>query len=184
MTGGRTIHEVGTLFACAVLAVAVCVAFAWNGLSVSAAIAMSSALPVRQVLTEGIKLKLAVLGGNTIVALLLVTAQWRGSTVVLVPFTIAMLYFAYRGYMRALEEGDIWRQLDRTAKEYDRHLASTPDTLPLIPTLTFTTKRLIDLFLYTQYAHQPNEERQRQFQRCVDLTAQTHNLPQILFYLG
>jgi len=40
MTGGRTIHEVGTLFACAVLAVAVCVAFAWNGLSVSAASAM------------------------------------------------------------------------------------------------------------------------------------------------
>jgi diguanylate cyclase len=117
LTGGRSIHDVGTLVACVVLTVAVGVAFAWNGLSVSAAIALSSSLPVRQVATEGIKLKLAVLAGNTIVALLLVTAQWQGSTVVLVPFTIAMLYFAYRGYMRALEEGDIWRQLDRTAKE-------------------------------------------------------------------
>jgi diguanylate cyclase (GGDEF)-like protein len=63
------------------------------------------------------RLKVAVLAGNTIVALLLITAQWQGSTVVLVPFTIVMLYFAYRGYLRALEEGDIWRQLDRTAKE-------------------------------------------------------------------
>jgi diguanylate cyclase (GGDEF)-like protein len=117
LTGGRTIHDVDTLLGCAVLTVAVTVAFAWNNLSVSAAIALSSALPLRQVAMEGFRLKLAVLAGNTIVALLLVTAQWQGSTVVLIPFTIVMLFFAYRGYLRALEEGDIWRQLDRTAKE-------------------------------------------------------------------
>ena len=32
---------------------------------------------------------------------------------------------------------------------------------------TFTVKRLIDVFLYTQYAHQPNERRSRQFQQCL-----------------
>jgi diguanylate cyclase (GGDEF)-like protein len=117
MTGGHAIHGVGTLIACAILTVAVTVAWAWNNLSVSAAIALSSAMPLRKVASEGIRLQLAVLAGNTIVALLLVTAQWKGSTVVLVPFTIVMLYFAYRGYKRALDEGDIWRQLDRTAKE-------------------------------------------------------------------
>ena len=117
LTGGRPIHDVETLFACTVLTVAVSVCFVWNSLSVSSAIALSSALPVRQVALEGIRLKLAVLAGNTIVALLLITAQWQGSTVVLLPFTIALLYFVYRGYLRALEEGDIWRQLDRTAKE-------------------------------------------------------------------
>jgi diguanylate cyclase (GGDEF)-like protein len=117
LTGGQAIRDVDTPLACAVLAVAACVCFAWNSLSVSAAIALSSATPLREVAAEGLRLKLAVLAGNTIVALLLVTTHWQDSTVVLVPFTLALLYLAYRGYLRALEERDIWRQLDRTAKE-------------------------------------------------------------------
>ena len=32
----------------------------------------------------------------------------------------------------------------------------------------FTTKRLIDVFLYTQYAHQPDVKRQRQFTECLN----------------
>lgn len=32
---------------------------------------------------------------------------------------------------------------------------------------TFTRKRLIDVFVYTQYAHQPDERRQRQFGECL-----------------
>jgi hypothetical protein len=35
-------------------------------------------------------------------------------------------------------------------------------------TYTFTTKRLIDVFIYTQYAHQPTEQRQRQFTECLN----------------
>lgn len=33
--------------------------------------------------------------------------------------------------------------------------------------LTFKVKRLLDVFLYTQYAHQPDERRQRQFLECL-----------------
>jgi diguanylate cyclase (GGDEF)-like protein len=117
LTGGHSIHDVGPLLGCTALTAAACACFAWNGLSVSAAIAFSRGLPVWEVAREGLTLKLAVLAGNTIVALLLVTAQWQGSTVVLIPFSFALLYLAYRGYLRALEERDVWRQLDRTAKE-------------------------------------------------------------------
>ncbi len=59
--------------------------------------------------------------------------------------------------------------IDGTAKDYQRHLNSVPDTRPFVPrgNCTFTTKRLIDVFLYTQYAHQPNADRQRQFGECL-----------------
>ncbi len=53
--------------------------------------------------------------------------------------------------------------------EYQNHLALVPDCRPMVTpgTYTFKTKRLIDVFLYTQYAHQPNEDRQRQFEACL-----------------
>lgn len=44
-----------------------------------------------------------------------------------------------------------------------------PDFVPFLTCgkLTFTRKRLIDVFLYTQYAHQPDERRLRQFGECL-----------------
>jgi hypothetical protein len=55
------------------------------------------------------------------------------------------------------------------ASEYQTRLDSTPDFRPSIPagTHTFTAKRLIDVFLYTQYAHPPSKQRQRQFNECL-----------------
>ena len=55
------------------------------------------------------------------------------------------------------------------AAEYEEHLASTCDASPMFRATNwqFTTKRLIDVFIYTQYAHQPNEDRQRQFNECL-----------------
>ena len=41
-------------------------------------------------------------------------------------------------------------------------------------------KRLIDVFLYTQYAHQPNEERQRQFEKCL---AEVHGKRAVLVWM-
>lgn len=54
-------------------------------------------------------------------------------------------------------------------KEYRDHLDSVPDLRPFLQpgTCTFTSKRLIDVFLYTQYAHQPDEDRQEQFRECL-----------------
>lgn len=53
--------------------------------------------------------------------------------------------------------------------EFERHLAAVPDLRPHIQpgVCTFTSKRLLDVFLYTQYAHQPDERRQRQFGDCL-----------------
>jgi hypothetical protein len=53
--------------------------------------------------------------------------------------------------------------------QYRKQLDSPPNPpmLMLGKTFKFTTKRLTDVFLYTQYAHQPDEKRQRQFTECL-----------------
>jgi hypothetical protein len=72
-------------------------------------------------------------------------------------------------FTKALGNHPRSKWVEGVAKEYKKHLDSIPDFRPLIRsgTCTFTTKRLIDVFLYTQYAHQPNDERERQFGECL-----------------
>ncbi len=55
------------------------------------------------------------------------------------------------------------------AGQYRKQLDSPPQASLLMQRkeLGFTTKRLIDVFLYTQYAHQPDEKRQHQFGECL-----------------
>jgi hypothetical protein len=55
------------------------------------------------------------------------------------------------------------------ADEYKKHLDSVPEFRPFVQpgACTFSTKRLIDVYLYTRYAHQPDEKRQRQFSDCL-----------------
>lgn len=48
-------------------------------------------------------------------------------------------------------------------------------------TCSFTTKRLIDVFIYTQYAHKPNEKRQRQFKECLSQVFGKTNLLTYMF---
>lgn len=52
-------------------------------------------------------------------------------------------------------------------EEYETVLTSKPDFVPYVQDYPFTRKRIIDVFLYTQYAHQPSEQRSRQFQECL-----------------
>ncbi|HEV7205344.1 MAG TPA: bifunctional diguanylate cyclase/phosphodiesterase [Jatrophihabitans sp.] len=107
------------------LAVASVAVFVCNTVSVSAVIAAVQGLPVLAVVRAGFALKVGLLLGNTTVALLLVYASWQGSAVVLIPFCIVVLFLAYRGYHGALEEGDVWRQLDAAAKELTHLDAAT-----------------------------------------------------------
>jgi len=52
--------------------------------------------------------------------------------------------------------------------EYAKELTEPPDVLPVGgSSVTFSRKRLIDVFLYTQYAHQPDSKRARQYQECL-----------------
>lgn len=72
-------------------------------------------------------------------------------------------------FVTALGDHPYSKWVEGAAKQYEGHLAAVPDARPFAPpgTCTFTTKRLIDVFLYTQYAHQPDERRQRQFGECL-----------------
>ena len=120
IVGDRQVQDTSSLTTVAALVAAACVYFVWNSVTVSAAIALSSNLPFRDVVRNGLLLKVAVLLGNTLVALLLVTAQWGGTTAVFIPFSVVLLYLSYHGYLRALKERDVWRQLNGAAKELSR----------------------------------------------------------------
>ena len=63
------------------------------------------------------------------------------------------------------------------ASEYVRNLQEVPDFCErrIDMNVTFTVKRLIDVYLYTQYAHQPNEQRQRQFVECLKQVGKRRN---------
>ncbi len=76
---------------------------------------------------------------------------------------------AVAAFVTALGDHPLGKWVEGTAKQYKTHLDAVPDARPFVPpgTCTFTTKRLIDVFLYTRYAHQPDERRQRQFGDCL-----------------
>lgn len=61
------------------------------------------------------------------------------------------------------------RWVKGVAGEYQTHLEEVPDFCKRRNDMnvTFAVKRLIDVFLYTQYAHQPDERRQRQYLDCL-----------------
>lgn len=56
------------------------------------------------------------------------------------------------------------------AEWYKKELSEKPDFVPMIghERWSFSRKRLIDVYLYTQYAHQPDEKGIRQFRECLD----------------
>ena len=72
-------------------------------------------------------------------------------------------------FVKALGDHPYSKWVDGTVNEYKARLAATPDARPFVSpgTCTFNTKRLIDVFIYTQYAHQPSREKQRQFESCL-----------------
>lgn len=65
-------------------------------------------------------------------------------------------------------------------EEYETQLTSNINFLPFAQNITFSRKRLIDVFLYTQYHHQPDELRQRQYKECLK---QVHGKKQLLTFM-
>jgi hypothetical protein len=55
--------------------------------------------------------------------------------------------------------------------EYERKLKQRPSWIPFVDQsqLSFDRKRLIDIFIYTRYAHQPCTARTRQYKECLAL---------------
>lgn len=68
-----------------------------------------------------------------------------------------------------LTEYAFGRWIKGEAAEYEATLAGTPSFVPLPAgnKFPFSRKRLIDVYLYTQYAHQPSKDRLRQFGECL-----------------
>jgi hypothetical protein len=63
----------------------------------------------------------------------------------------------------------IGQWVQATANEYEACMKEKVESTPMIGQrrLTFSRKRLIDVFLYTRYAHQPDDRRARQFNECL-----------------
>ena len=101
----------------AALTVAAATFFAWNTATVSAAVAWSQRLRWRQVAARQLPLLLLGLVGNTLGAVALLTTDWQGKNLAVVPAFIALLYVSYRNYLRASAERDVWQQLDDASKE-------------------------------------------------------------------
>jgi hypothetical protein len=72
-------------------------------------------------------------------------------------------------YATALTGHPIAKWIQANVIEYDNAMEQAPDSISMfMPNrLPFTRKRLIDVYLYTQYAHQPNPQRARQYSECL-----------------
>ena len=72
-------------------------------------------------------------------------------------------------FEKCLGDHPLGKWVKGASVEYEAHLEAMPEFRPFMQgtTLTFNVKRLIDVFLYTQYAHQPDDKRQRQFTECL-----------------
>ena len=86
-------------------------------------------------------------------------------------------------FVRTLADDPCARWVRGVAREYEAHLQTIPETCPFVSggSTTFNVKRLIDVFLYTQYAHQPDDNRQRQFVECLNEVGNKRNLLTWLF---
>ena len=99
------------------LVLAAATLFVWNGMTVSAAVAFSQGLRLREVYLKGLLLNGLVWSGNTGVGVLLVAMSGTPGTLVVFPVLVAMLYLAYRSYLRAMNERDTWHVLQKTSRD-------------------------------------------------------------------
>jgi len=85
-------------------------------------------------------------------------------------------------FSRVLLPHSVAKWVQGVVGEYEKALTSTPDLVPFAQTggATFTRKRLIDAFIYTQYAHQGDERRERHYAECL---AQVKGKRGVLFWL-
>jgi len=86
-------------------------------------------------------------------------------------------------FKKTLHTHPLGKWVKGVADEYDAHLQNMLEFRPFMQgtTVTFNAKRLIDVFLYTQYAHQPDEKRQLQFTVCLQQVSGKRNFLTWLF---
>jgi hypothetical protein len=72
-------------------------------------------------------------------------------------------------FISALTPHPYAKWVDGVRNEFNSSLGTPPALLPFSQSglITFTTKELIEVFLYTQYAHQPDAKREKQYAECL-----------------
>lgn len=87
-----------------------------------------------------------------------------------------------RAFASAISPHPVGKWVAGVAVEYQHTLEGIPDMIPSAPKsgVTFTRKTLIDVFIYTQFAHQGEEKRERQYAECL---AQVKGQEALLFWL-
>ena len=102
----------------AALGLATMTFFAWNGITVSAAVAFSQSLPFRTVYRKGLGLNALVAAGNAGVGILLVSlASADAIMLAVLPILFSLLYLAYRSSLRAMQERDTWQVLQSASRD-------------------------------------------------------------------
>lgn len=87
-------------------------------------------------------------------------------------------------FVRVIGDHPYARFVSGFTTDYETHMSSECKAPPFMQATAwqFTTKRLIDVFLYTQYVHQPDERRQRQFNECLAQVQGDRNVLTWLFF--
>jgi hypothetical protein len=82
-----------------------------------------------------------------------------------------------------LDAHPLGKWIKGAASEYESTLDESPHLVPFLRggTCPFTHKRLIDVFLYTRYAHQPDVRRIRQFHECLEAVSNRRGVLTWLF---
>lgn len=83
----------------------------------------------------------------------------------------------------ALDEHPAGTLISDWAAEYETGLEAIPRTDPFFPSsrVTFNRKQLLDVYIYTQYAHQPRKDREKQYHKFLDLVDGNKDLLYWLF---
>ncbi len=72
-------------------------------------------------------------------------------------------------FSRATSDYPLGRWCEGSGADYQHELQEKPWLVPFVghENVRFSRKRLIDVFLYTRYAHQPDATRERQYRDCL-----------------
>ncbi len=110
-----------TLRTVAALLAAAAACFLWVSVTLALAVGWSQGVPIRDVWSRGLRLRLFVFCGNTAAGLTIVALGVRNSgLIVALPFIALATYLLYFNYVRAQQERDAWRELHQVTSRLDR----------------------------------------------------------------
>ena len=93
----------------------------WNALTTTVVVAFSEGMPISGVFRKGLLLRIFIVVGNVAVGLGVVAlAFWSRPTLLVLPPVLGLMYSAYRGYLHAMQERDVWQQLEGAGRELNR----------------------------------------------------------------